>query len=64
METLWFSVSKEVQGTEVIKQVVGGCLLGKRWNFAYRLPGIGYNHHAKYYSPLLDKLYQQLVSKR
>jgi hypothetical protein len=30
METQWFP--KEVQGTEVMKQGVGMCLLGQTWN--------------------------------
>jgi hypothetical protein len=33
-----------LQVTDVIKQGVV-CLVGQRWNFAYRLPGQGCNHH-------------------
>jgi hypothetical protein len=54
----WFPASKEVEDTKVIKQGVGVCFLGQRWNFAYRLPGEGCNHEAKYYVALVDKLKQ------
>jgi hypothetical protein len=47
METQLFPASKEVQDTEVIKQGVGVCLLGQKWNFACKLPGRGCNHHGK-----------------
>jgi hypothetical protein len=59
----WFPASKEVQDTEVIRQVVGVCYFDKRWNFASRLPGKGLKLTAKYCITLLDKLKQQLVSK-
>jgi histone-lysine N-methyltransferase SETMAR len=64
METQWFSESKEFQDTEVIKQVVGVCHLGQRWNFFVDYLGKGAAITAKYYVTLLDKLKQQLVSKR
>jgi hypothetical protein len=64
METDWFPASKNVQDEEVIKQGVGVCLLGQRWNFACRPPGKGCNHHGRVLFALLDKLKQQLVSKR
>jgi hypothetical protein len=51
----WFPVSKEVRDTEVIRQGVGVCLLGQRWNFACRC-----DHHNK---ALLHTLKQQLVTK-
>jgi hypothetical protein len=41
-------MSIEVEETEIIKQVVGVCLLGQRWNSACRLPGKGCNIRAKY----------------
>jgi hypothetical protein len=47
LETQWFPASKDVQDTEVIKQDVGVCLLGERWNFACRPPGKGDNHQGK-----------------
>jgi hypothetical protein len=43
----WFPTSKEVQDTEVIKQGVGICLLGQRWNFACRLLGKECNRNGK-----------------
>jgi hypothetical protein len=64
MERQWFPAFKEVQDTQVIKLGAGVYLLGQRWNFACRLPGKGYNHHGEHYVALLDKMIQQLVSKR
>jgi hypothetical protein len=64
METQWFPSSKEVQDTEDIKQGVGVCLLGQSWNFACRLSGKCATITAKYCFALLDKLKQQLISKR
>jgi hypothetical protein len=46
-ETQWFPASKVVQDTEFIKQCVGVCLPGQRWNFSCRLPGKWCNHHDK-----------------
>jgi hypothetical protein len=47
METKWFPASREVQDTEVIKQVVGACVPEQKWNFACRLLGKGCHHHGK-----------------
>jgi hypothetical protein len=47
IETQRFLTSKEVQDTELIKQGVGLCLLGQRWNFACRLPGKRCNQHGR-----------------
>jgi hypothetical protein len=40
-------VSKEIEGTEFIKQGAGIYLLGQRWNFACRLPGNRCNYNGK-----------------
>jgi hypothetical protein len=61
MKTQWFPTSNEVQDTEVIKQGVGDCLLGKRWNFVVDYLEKGATITAEYYVPLLDKLKQQQV---
>jgi hypothetical protein len=64
METQQFPIPIEVQNTEVIRQVVGVCLLGQKCNFACRLP-VKREQPAwrSTYLALPSKLKQQLVYK-
>jgi hypothetical protein len=59
METQWFSMCKEV-----IRQGDGICLLGQDGILLVDYLEQGATITAKYYVALLDKLKQQLVSKR
>jgi hypothetical protein len=65
METQRFPSFKEIQDTEVIKQAVGVCLWDRdRILLVDYLEKVVATIMAKYYVELLDKLKQQLVSKR
>jgi hypothetical protein len=57
-------MSKEVQDIEVTKNVIRICLLEQRRNFAVDYLEKGATIMAKYCVALLNKLKQQLVSKR
>jgi hypothetical protein len=63
METQWFPASKEPQDTETIKQDVGVCILGQRWNLVVDYLEKGATIVAKHFVAFLDNLKQQLVSK-
>jgi hypothetical protein len=46
-KTLWLSAPKQFENTEGLKQDVGVCLLGYRYNFTCRLTAKAFNHYGK-----------------